>query len=427
MSGSIRVASGGTAKQRWVILLIGLVVLGVDNWRLRIRTRRFNDRTVEESDRNPISASERTAAASTTIARTVGKSGGEMSVRTQVVRAQSIQQKPGLRRSKEPEVITNQQDTTSQQNLALPQLEGLYSTKNSRAAEQNQTDTATLRMVGSPTSQHAGPTFVFFIGLEGSGHHLINALMKRSPSQKSLGMRSCAGFKGLHEDILGSMVRPRHKPEHADPSAVFVNATNKLRHIRDTFSKHKDDPNEQLFISINCNGCHKAGLLSYPDFLRPQRELQYVNLHSFYRMCQEAEVNCRHAFIYRDPLQIVRSTTMKRHFNPNKLEAVRLYTLMYQVIHSQLVMFRQYNLGCFGFVDPVGAQKDEDRRRFASLFGWDLSNFTSLINEKVITPSFLTHEQIEELESGKLYEHMKTFKDIHKQVVDYCYETLDAL
>ena len=101
--------------------------------------------------------------------------------------------------------------------------------------------------------------------------------------------------------------------------------------------------------------------------------------------------------------------------------------MMYQVIHSQLVMFRQYNVGCFGFVDPVGAQKEEDRRRFASMFGWDFSNFTSLMNEKVITPSALSQEDREKIEdSHMLYEHMKTFQDIHNQVVDYCYETLDA-
>ena len=241
-------------------------------------------------------------------------------------------------------------------------------------------------------------------------------------------MRSCIGFKKLHEDMMGSMVRPTHKPEHADPSAVFVNATNRLRYIREDALQHMDEPyNEQLFVSINCNGCRNSGLLSYPDFLRPQRELQYVNLHSFYRMCQEAETNCRHAFIYRDPLQIVRSTTLKRHFNPTKLAAIRLYTMMYQVIHSQLVMFRQYNLGCFGFIDPVGARIDEDWRRFASLFGWDISSFRSLMNETVTTPSNMTQEQLEGMNVDKIHKHMQTFVDIHNQVVDYCYETLDAL
>ena len=159
--------------------------------------------------------------------------------------------------------------------------------------------------------------------------------MNRSPSQNSLGKRSCINFNKLHHHILGSMVRPRHKPEHKDPSAVFVNATNTLRDIRDDSLKHMDDPNEQLFVSINCNGCHGAGLLSYPDFLKPQRELQYVNLHSFYRMCEEAEANCRHAFIYRDPYQTLRSTTMKRHFNPRKLEAVSIfdYACLQALIH----------------------------------------------------------------------------------------------
>lgn len=234
-------------------------------------------------------------------------------------------------------------------------------------------------------------------------------------------------FKKLHEDILGSMVRPGYMPQHADPSAVFANATTHLREIRDIAMKKMDDANDQLLVSINVNGCRGGGMLSYPGLHKPQRELQYVNLHSFYQMCQDAEVNCRHAFIYRDPYQIVRSTTMKRHFNPTKLEAIRLYTMMYQVIHSQLVAFREYNLGCFGFIDPVGAQKDEDWRRFASLFGWDYDSFRSMLNGTVSSPSKITQDQLKQLTSDKLSEHFKTFIDIHHKVVNYCYETLDEI
>ena len=194
MPGSSRGAGGGTAQRRWILLLIAVVGLAlVDNWRLRIRTRGIkigDDATrVTGANHRTSELSESTAAASSTAtARTVGKSGGEVTVRTQVVQARPSQRKPGLRKSKEhnsTEVAmssTNQHEEFDMTEEKTPPKspEEFYSTtrENSRTAgilkqRHNQTDTATSSLVGSPTSQYAGPTFVFFIGLEGSGHHLV--------------------------------------------------------------------------------------------------------------------------------------------------------------------------------------------------------------------------------------------------------------
>ena len=189
MPRCIRGAGGGTVHERWVLLLIGLVILAVDSWKLRTRARIFNDRPAEERNRNPASTSERTV--STARARTIGKSGGEITVRTQVVRDQSYQRKPALRRSKgrdSREVdmsanITNEKTSPkspSPQKLASRQPEEFYSTNRENSGEQqhNQTGTASSRTEGSPTSQHVGPTFVLFVGLEGSGHHLVGLVTR---------------------------------------------------------------------------------------------------------------------------------------------------------------------------------------------------------------------------------------------------------
>lgn len=122
--------------------------------------------------------------------------------------------------------------------------------------------------------------------------------------------------------------------------------------------------------------------MSYPTFMSADRALQNFNLDFFYNACADANVQCKHIYIYRDPYDVIKSTSTNRHFNSNIYDSIRLYTSVLQQIHSQLVSFPDRNLGCFGFLDAKGHSIQQDWERFGSLWGWEtFDEFMGIANE----------------------------------------------
>jgi hypothetical protein len=58
-------------------------------------------------------------------------------------------------------------------------------------------------------------------------------------------------------------------------------------------------------IPVNGLAERGSGMMSYPNFLRPSRPLQYPDLHLLYRACRAARVNCGHVYLHRDPRGII--------------------------------------------------------------------------------------------------------------------------
>jgi hypothetical protein len=91
------------------------------------------------------------------------------------------------------------------------------------------------------------------------------------------------------------------------------------------------------------------GMVSYPNFGGPCRSLNYPNLDHFYHACDVAGVECKHAYIYRDPYLVLASTTVKRKFNKNALQGIHLFTSLLQIIYSQLVDHSDRTVGALAF------------------------------------------------------------------------------
>ena len=139
-----RGGAGGARSGRWIVFLIaffGLVL--VDNWRLRCRRFGIDDDS-SERHRNVRS--------------------GE-AVRTPVSRAKSVKQ-----------VKQSGEEVRSTKEVAQ---EG-----NPFEQHNNKTDILAPLPVSSPPSRYAGPTFVFFMGIEGSGHHLVRCKPLYAAQQK---------------------------------------------------------------------------------------------------------------------------------------------------------------------------------------------------------------------------------------------------
>lgn len=165
---------------------------------------------------------------------------------------------------------------------------------------------------------------------------------------------------------------------------------------------------------------------SYPNFLGPDRALQNFNLDVYYNACEEANLRCKHVYIYRDPYSVLKSTSKNRHFNSNIYDSIRLYTSVLQMIHSQLMSHPDRTLGCFGFLDYKGALLEQDWDRFGKLWGWEddgaFASVASEVNTK--NPTEMSDKEKSQLVPDRLGPLMKAFEDIHNRVNDLCYSTL---
>jgi hypothetical protein len=142
--------------------------------------------------------------------------------------------------------------------------------------------------------------------------------------------------------------------------------------------QHQQPPNPPFRVPINTAGLSSTfGMVSYPNFGRPSscRKLQYPSLELLYAACDDADVACSHVYLYRDPIEVLRSTSITRKFNPSDgLAASHLYTSMLKIIESQLVAYPDKTRGCLGFFDEDDTARDEWKAIVRKLWGWQIHN-----------------------------------------------------
>mmetsp|Transcript_5468 Transcript_5468/g.13711 ORF Transcript_5468/g.13711 Transcript_5468/m.13711 type:complete len:434 (-) Transcript_5468:39-1340(-) len=307
-----------------------------------------------------------------------------------------------------------------------------------------------------------GPTFVFIMGVEGTGHHFIESLLERSPNMKRmdwLGLckrRSHASQRTRSPVATGAgelfhlsaqffdsfknsqaIFNPAKKSRadldiksRYDAGVELLKSTHQKfvaqSGVKDPWAQVSRGHDEPFHVAINANSCGRGSMLSYPNNVGPDRALQNFNLDLFYDMCTDAKVQCKHTYIYRDPFDVIKSTSMNRDFNSNTYNSIRLYTSVMQQIHSQMVSFPEKNLGCFGFLDAKGSQLQQDWARFGKLFGWQSSeavmDTAKAITTKSITP--ITDEMKAQLVPDRLIPMMRAFENIHHRVGNFCYSSL---
>jgi len=234
-----------------------------------------------------------------------------------------------------------------------------------------------------------GPVrFLFFVGIEGVGHHVVKSLARKSPLWQYL---QRTGLLGDLTALTRSMyplgdggLFYSHCKVNADPEAVGKQRRRVIELFRTvsanlTTALSLDGEDEErggrpvFTIPLNAVDYFFDEMASYPQDGGPCRSLKYPALELLYDVCAEAGVRCQHAYLYRDPYAVLRSTTFKRHFNKNgALQAIKLYTTMLHVIYSQ---FSRYGpsraVGCYDlFAGDDDSTRSEIWYPLRDILGW---------------------------------------------------------
>jgi hypothetical protein len=266
--------------------------------------------------------------------------------------------------------------------------------------------------------------FVFVVGLEGTGHHLMSIIVNESPDLTRLKRLKIhpAKSKQLHKALFNSQTKKGLWNAHCS-GEDGLNITDIQHHVVEVLQKMRQmaEPSpSRLRFPVNTVGTSGIGMASYPNFHGICRSLNYPSLDLFYDACELAEVDCRHVYLYRDPHQVLHSTTIHRSFNGNLLKAIQLYNTLLHVIATDLETHASRTVGCFGFYenttenwwDPVG-----------ELWGWRNLTKYDQVMAKLYKPPKGTGKN-ETWFPKEIAPYMKSFIDAHERVIRICRESL---
>jgi hypothetical protein len=258
--------------------------------------------------------------------------------------------------------------------------------------------------------------FLFVIGLEGTGHHLLQSMASQSPSieqlremniypkmTKRLGKllygdpdpppesQKLAASPRLSESLWGSMdscavggdgatFETHH---HQDDDGVGDRGSSTpsveertIELLKAIERKARLSQEQQRIVTIPFNVLRTMyTMASYPHLHGKCRGLRYPDLDLWYRVCERAGVQCEHVYIHRDPYEILYSTNVKRSNNRNKTPfyVIHLYKSMLSIIYTQLSTHAHRTVGCYGMLERgkynVSSQSSW-KYQVGDLLGW---------------------------------------------------------
>jgi hypothetical protein len=342
----------------------------------------------------------------------------------------------------------------------------------------------TKSVLAEPNTDYSAPLkpmsenqleFVFTIGLEGTGHHLMQTVLKKSPDFRTMTEWGMTPYLQLALDALfhfgskggmwnqacneeesyarvGKQWKIKPSAEDQTKKATPMNVTNpylqqgkKIKYF-DTMAKHqslvrqlkhmqqiydtKTAQNPQpLRIPLSAyRMLPSSGMMSYPNY-RGCHKLHYPVLEMLYDACEEAGVECSHVYVHRHPVDVLVSTSLKRSFNsPALVAASHLYTSHLKVIETQLNSFPSRNRGCLGFFDEDEAHLHEWQDTLQRMWGFNPQTYDKLISGVYKRPkhfyrstsSNIISEEIEGMFPPEHLPYLRVFLKAHERTLAVC-------
>jgi len=268
------------------------------------------------------------------------------------------------------------------------------------------------------------PQFVFFAGVEGSGHRFLARLItemrqRRNQQRQQLDQSGGGGggavrggsnnspdgrnsntqgkitttYDSTDSSIESDDVRRLQKVLFSPQSGLMhlhCKATANTKRVVETrrqavalFVKIAEQQQQYETTKINTTTTPRATTIiplndvsvSTSRYSYPQDDFalcrSYPNLDLLYSICDGANVDCRHVYLYRnDPRRLLSSKASRRHYEARRitLQAMHEYTTMLNVLYGQLSRYPNRTLGCFNFFD--GGVYGGDDAIFAAETTW---------------------------------------------------------
>ena len=150
---------------------------------------------------------------------------------------------------------------------------------------------------------------VFLVGLEGSGHHLMNGVLQRVCAFDSV---SCPDICYIADILYNRVSTPETELEYRDGLEELHTAMDAL-----ALNAHGSDDSELVTLATfsSCDGGrYQVGELSYPDFGGEDKAIQQVDLRILAAEAERVNFDLRVIYLSRSAEEILVSTTEHRQF-----------------------------------------------------------------------------------------------------------------
>ena len=275
--------------------------------------------------------------------------------------------------------------------------------------------TSTLKAAANSSSS-SRIQVAFFIGLEGTGHHLMGEILQNSPV---LGRHKRIGLtRNDWNDLSHNLYKDKDdnglwnafcntSPQGIDTVELKQTIVSKIQQmvkkvlIATNNQPWEEEQEQVIYYPLNTlTELNGYGEVSYPNFHGRCRFLQYPNIDLWDDVCEEAGVDCSYVLVYRDPIQILHSTVTKRRYNPTMFVGIYLYNTMLSIIESQLVsssssMKTSNIIGCYGFYEPGNMMNSTWYTSIRRIWGWKNNpiEYSEYMNNLYKPPSSSSKEQ----------------------------------
>jgi len=268
-----------------------------------------------------------------------------------------------------------------------------------------------------------GPTFLFIMGIEGTGHHLFLTLFQTYLKSGNGLSDEFFDENAIHKKLY---LHPKWKPSlwSAPCAENPSNGTALFQEVVDTMKtidfEIRSQSLEQTAAIVPLNAGFENFMNSYPSKHRDCRPLQYPDLDLTYAACEEAGVKCKHIVLSRDPYEIIRSTTMNREFDP-KHRQIKLLGTMLDVINTQIVSYPDQLHACWSYNKGV-----ESILNIGELLGWEATAFKNIYSDLFHAHTPLTDEDRRDIVPPQLQPFMDTMIASMERVEATCESVLNS-
>jgi len=299
--------------------------------------------------------------------------------------------------------------------------------------------------------------FVFFVGLEGVGHHFWKNAMDTSPlSQRleelqivpfkvvqaslySTHLQSCRnGIFSTNECINDMKSKNKTGQLPLDMVQAKKNLANALKKLSDVAqfppeaSTNASRATVENPVYIPLNIYKSRQMMSYPNFLGTNRIYQYPQIDLLSKTCKMANVTCDLVYLYRNPYSVVLSTTKNRDFNDNIASAIQLYTVMLSILHYQLETNPHAVAGCWDYDSVLPTDEDDimqirQHESVRDILGWkhNISSYTESLSSIYSAKKPMNETEKEAIVPLQHQPLMDSLIEIHDHVVDLCGQLYD--
>ena len=152
---------------------------------------------------------------------------------------------------------------------------------------------------------------------------------------------------------------------------------------------------------------------------KKHRMIQYPSVDIFYDACDDAGVDCRQIYVWRNPYEVLHKSTA-----PHILEAMHTSISMLLVIASQMRMHSDRTLGCWNLCSSEIS--DDAIKGFGTVFGWNdddnKEEWKTVMKDNHVPLQLDDGKHISDIVPSKNQNYFDSMMKSHNTVLDICNE-----